>query len=260
MKQFNRYIAASLSLAVGALMSASAWADPSGLSSNSNETKWGLGVGVGMVKKPYIGYGTDYLALPMLFVDSKWVRVAGPGIDLKLGRYDDFSFALSTKIGLEDGYSSSDASILNGMEKRKGSIWMGPSVTWNNNLGRVTAKLLADASGNSNGQQFSLEASKTYRYDKFSFTPRFGVTWLSANYVDYYYGVKANEARPDRLAYEGKSATNISAGVTTNYEVTNNQSIMLDVGFTKFGSGVTDSSLVDTSTVPEVRIGYLYRF
>ncbi|MEI8633137.1 hypothetical protein P4S72_16455 [Vibrio sp. PP-XX7] len=48
---------------------------------------------------------------------------------------------------------------------------MGPSVTWGNYLGRITAKALIDASDNSQGQQASIEASQQFQYNKFEFTP-----------------------------------------------------------------------------------------
>ncbi|MEI8633138.1 MipA/OmpV family protein [Vibrio sp. PP-XX7] len=78
--------------------------------------------------------------------------------------------------------------------------------------------------------------------------------------MDYYYGVEANEVRIDRAAYAGQSTVNLSAGFRTDYHITNNQTVMMDISPTKFGSGITDSSLVDTSTVPEALVGYMYRF
>ncbi|MEI8633136.1 hypothetical protein P4S72_16135 [Vibrio sp. PP-XX7] len=85
----------AMSLISGLLFTNQTWASP-----EDHGTQWGLGAAVGLTKKPYTGYGTDYSVLPIIFLDSPWVRIAGPSIDLKLARINNFSFALETKIGL----------------------------------------------------------------------------------------------------------------------------------------------------------------
>ncbi len=42
--------------------------------------------------------------------------------------------------------------------------------------------------------------------------------------------------------------------------MTSSQSLFLDLRVTRFGSGITDSPLVDRSSAAGVRAGYLYHF
>jgi outer membrane scaffolding protein for murein synthesis (MipA/OmpV family) len=39
-----------------------------------------------------------------------------------------------------------------------------------------------------------------------------------------------------------------------------NQTTFVDLGVTRLGSSIKNSPLVDRSTLPMVRVGYLYRF
>ena len=59
----------------------SARADESAQTGASSETsQWGLGIGVGIQRKPYRGIGNKTDGLPLLFFENKWVRVFGPGV------------------------------------------------------------------------------------------------------------------------------------------------------------------------------------
>jgi outer membrane protein len=222
-------------------------------------TTWALGAAAGIEQSPYRGYGNKTRALPWVMYNGSRFRFVGTTADLKLGALGPVSFDLRAKYA-DDGYEGSDAPVLNGMEKRKGGFWAGAHAMWRNPYADLSLEWLTDASGNSSGQTVKLLAEHRFKTGRFTFVPYLGANWMSSNYVDYYFGVRQNEVTAQRAAYHGGSTTNLMGGLRTDYSLTQNQSLFLDLRVTHFGSGITDSPLVDRSSAAAVRAGYLYRF
>lgn len=219
---------------------------------------WGVGLGVGVSRKPYAGADSDTGIRPLLMYENQWVSVTGLGLGLKLPSAGPFQFRISARYS--GGYKADDAPVLNGMEERKGSLWIGPQATWRNDLGNLSAEWLGDATSHSKGQQFRLSFDHNFHVGQLSIRPRIAVRWLDDNYVDYYYGVTGAEATSIRPAYTGKATTDPEIGVRFAYPLAPNQVISIDASANHFGSGITDSPLVDRSSEVSVRLGYLYRF
>lgn len=91
-------------------------------------------------------------------------------------------------------------------------------------------------------------------------TPRLAATWIDREFTRYYYGVSTGEARPGRSAYSPDATVNTSAGVRLDYRLAPQQTLFLDLGVEVLGQQIRKSPLVDRRSVPEVRLGYLYRF
>jgi len=220
---------------------------------------WGIGIAAGVQTRPYKDIGTETRVLPVLSYENSWVRIAGLGVDLKLGSAGPVWFALGARYSL-GGYDQDDAPILNGMQDRKGGVWLGPSAIWRNGVVDVSAEVLGDVSGHSKGTQFRLALDHSFTSGALRFTPRVAAIWRDRKYNDYYYGVRADEVRADRPFYEGTASTDVEIGLRTGYALSRQHSLFLDVSATSFGKGVKDSPLVDRSSQSGVRLGYLYRF
>lgn len=228
-------------------------------SKETEGSKWGVGL-IGIYKeRPYRDFDNKAEAWPLVTYENKWVRVFGPGLDVKLGKTGSVSYALTASY-IKEGYSSDDSQFLTGMNDRKASIWAGGRVTWNNEIANLSASWQGDASGNSKGQRFSLGAERRFTFGDWGVSPRLVATWLDKKYVEYYYGVASSEVRADRAFYEGSSTVNTEIGVRMDYRLAPQHTLLLDVGTTLLGSGIKDSPLVNRSSVPDVRLGYLYRF
>ena len=228
-------------------------------------SSWGLGIGAVSSQQPYTGIDRESQALPLIYFENEYLRVFGPTAEIKLPSLTisdtqqlDFNI-----VGEYDfsGYDDDDARILEGMSDRKGGFWAGAKVQWHNNLADVSAQWLADVSGNSNGQRFSLGLERSWRLgEHVRLTPRLTAMWQDKKYVDYYFGVRDSEARIDRAAYEGKSGLNTEWGVRGDYMFDKQHSLFLDVKATSLSDEIKDSPLVDRSTENSVLFGYLYRF
>lgn len=228
------------------------------LSNTTNVTHWGLGAAAGLEPSPYKGDGTRFAPIPLISFDNKWVHAFGTTVDLKIGRWDGVSFALRGKFAIFDGYKQSDAPILNGMQDRNGStFWYGPALAWRTAFGTLSGDFLE---GGNKGQQANIDFGKSFDIGNWSVEPHVGVDWRSSKYVDYYYGVRSSEVRAGRPAYSGKSTYDESLGTRIDYKFTPHQRVILDIGVSHLGSGITDSPLVGRKFIPQARIGYLYQF
>jgi outer membrane protein len=159
-----------------------------------------------------------------------------------------------------DGYEASDSPVLRGMAEREDSLWYGAAASWRNDVVDVSIELLTDASDNSGAERATLGLKREFDYGKFQFTPRVSATWLSEDYVDYYYGVTTAEALPSRAAYLGDAAVNFEAGLRTTYRLKPKQSLFLDVRAELLDDVIEASPIVDGSTQSSLFLGYVYMF
>lgn len=229
----------------------------------SEGTQWGLGLAAGVFQRPYAGADNKNRALPLLYVENRWLRIAGPSADLKLGTLQGGYGALAFTGRLKYdgiGYDADDSPQLAGMDERKKSFWAGGAVSWNTAIARTSLEWLGDASGNSKGQQLQLQVDRRFGFGALSITPRAQAQWLDKKYVDYYYGVKAHEATAGRAQYSGKSALTYSLGARMDYQIQSRHSVFLDVSATRLPDEIKNSPIVDRSSVARASVGYMYRF
>lgn len=227
----------------------------------ASPSNWGIGLGLGVKRKPYAGVDTDTSVLPLLRYENEYIRFFGTTLDAKLGRYAGFSFTARAKVDLlGSAYEASDSPALAGMAEREGSVWLGGTAAWKSGDFTVSAEGLADASSNSKGRQVKLTVEHDFRFGRVQLTPRAAVSAYDGKYVDYYYGVRSTEATAARPAYAGRKVAHTELGLQAMYGITPSHTLILDVSSEFLGSATKDSPIVDRSTAPAARVGYLYRF
>lgn len=224
----------------------------------SPQSQWGLGLGVGYDKKPYRDFDDKVRALPLVLYENRWVSLYGTKFDFKLPSAGPVSLRLRARYA-NDGYESDDSPYLAGMAERKGGVWLGGAAIWRNPVANVAAEALA-ATGDAEGKRVKLEVNREFRSGAFTVTPRIAAEWYDSDYVDYYYGVRANEVRAGRARYEGDSTTSLEAGVRFGYTVNRRHHVFVDVSTNRLGSAIKDSPLVERSSEPGVRVGYIMAF
>ena len=231
-------------------------------------SSWALGVGAIAFDKAYAGIDREYLALPFVQYENRWLSIAGPQVGVKLLSLDPAPLhTLNLDLVLRydgSGYDDDDIGdtpILAGMRERKSGVWAGARIEWKSRWVDVSAEALGDASGNSKGKRFNLGVEKTWHIgERVTITPRVTASWQDDKYVDYYYGVRADEVRAGRAAYRGESGVNAELGLRAMYMFDRRHSILVDLEVSRLADGIRDSPLVDRSTENRVLVGYLYRF
>ncbi len=142
-------------------------------------SRWGLGLAVMSERKPYRDFDNKTEAIPFFTFENRWVRVFGPGVELKLGNAGPVSFGLTASYA-RDGYKASESPFLDGMAKRKDSAWLGAKAGLSGALGQLSAEWSGDVSGNSQGQKLKLGAERRFAWGDTGFTPRLAVTWMDS--------------------------------------------------------------------------------
>ena len=233
-------------------------------SPGAEASRFALGVGVMSRQFAYAGMDRKNQALPVLMYENSWVRVVGLGAEFKLWR-QPLGAGQSLSAGLRvkyenDGFEASDSPRLAGMQERKGGFWGGGSVSWRNPVAPLTLEWLADLSGHSKGSKLQLQADHRFGFGPLGLTPRVQLQWMDRKYVDYYFGVRAGEATPDRAAYTGDAAMAVEAGLRMDYALASRHAVFLDLSRTELPDEIKASPLVDRKATSRVMAGYLYRF
>lgn len=252
----------ALPLAAAGLLTASAALAQAASAPREGEgdtTRWGLGLGVSADARPYRALDRKAEVLPLLSFENRWVRVAGPGLEVKLLRQDPVSLGLTIGYA-RDGYKPEDSPVLAGMASRHASAWLGLRAGMRTPVGLLTAEWAGDAASHSGGRKLKLGVEQRLAWGELGLTPRVSATWLDAKFVQYYFGVEASEALGARPAYAPGSTMNVDAGLRLDWRLDAEQTLFADVGVTALGREIRNSPLVDRRTVPGARMGWLYRF
>ncbi len=94
----------------------------------------------------------------------------------------------------------------------------------------------------------------------FMLVPSIDLEWESARLVDYYYGVRPEEATPDRPAYVGRATINEKARVTGFYLINRSWTAFAGVQAAAYGPGITDSPIVTRHVTLRGYIGMAWLF
>lgn len=239
----NRNYSVSFSvLALTAAMACSSFA-----SAQENPTGFLYGVGVGVNQEIYRGYSSRTIPLPILGYRGEKLSVYGPFVSYKLAELGNFS--VNAKLTPRfDGFDQSDSSVFTGMAKRKDSLDGGLAVQLRQQDWLLEADTVFDLLGNSNGQESTLAVSYSYRFNAFVVEPKFSVSYADSDLVDYYYGVRENEAIAGRSVYSADGAWNYTAGLGINTPLFFGGMTRFGIEHKWYGSSISDSPLTDRDT------------
>ncbi len=145
-----------------------------------------------------------------------------------------------------DGYKNDDSPLLNGLRERKNTVDAGLGLSYASPYGELRLEVVGDTMRRHQGVEASLSLSRRYAWRRFLLEPYLQLDWQSDKLVNYYYGVSAAEARPDRPAYQAEATFNPQLGFNTWYRLSKNQRLLANLGLTSLGSGIGDSPLIDT--------------
>jgi outer membrane protein len=223
---------------------------------------WHGFLGAGVLATQQAAGDSRSLLVPLLSVsyqDIAYWQIARGGVWLL--KSDDRTVRAGVAIRVRRGYDPADFEGLAGMEERDRSLEGGVNAVWATRPITISAAYYTDVSGKSDGDSATLSFAHPFRVsERWRITPSVGAEWLDADVVDYYYGVKLNEATASRPAYAGKASANVRVGLSVKYALTRNWSLFGGVGYTRLGSGIADSPIVIHDTVTALQLGGGWRF
>jgi outer membrane protein len=224
-----------------------------------DEFQWALGAAVINSPEPYVGADDETIVVPALTISYKRFFLRGIAAGFELWERDGFTVEAIARARLA-GYDADDSPLLAGMEDRRKSAELGLELDWR--VGRIGFHLtpLVDALGRSDGQEVSFDVYAPFQFGPVRLEPRAGLIWQSAGLVDYYYGVRPEEALPGRPAFEGESTVNLGAGVFLFAPLGRRLVGQSFVKFEQLGDEIQDSPIVSDDTAVTAFAALSYSF
>ncbi len=211
------------------------------------------GLGVGVNNGIYKDYDLPVIPLPIIGYRGEKFSAFGPFISYHAWQNDAFKLSIKAapRFG---GFEQDDADIFNGMDERKLSIDAGFGLTYQQNDWKIDTSIMKDVLGKSDGMEIKSTLGKMMRFGPVFIEPSVGLSYVDANHVDYYYGVRAHEATNARLQYTGKSALNKTLGLSVMTPIFFNGITTLGIENTWYDTSISDSPLTDDDASLSVRI------
>ncbi len=222
-----------------------------------------IGAGPYIQTQPYKNTQSIILPSPVFFYDNgiayvRWTRV---GLYFFGESKDEYSWGFSfTALPRPYGYSPSDSAVLDGMDERKTS-WEG-GLAFGAKADKAYIEILAvsDILNSHDTWVVRTEIGYEFTIEKFSFYPSIVAAYQSSNFVNYYYGVKEDEATSDREFYHPDA--DIMYGTQTYIErpITDKLSLFANIKADLLSLKVTKSPLVDEILIYSGILSLIYTF
>ncbi|MFP4333485.1 MAG: MipA/OmpV family protein [Campylobacterales bacterium] len=224
-----------------------------------NEEKLDLSLGLASFYKEsiYKQNSNRVVVFPSVDLDYYGLYIKGTqlGYNFKLSRGLYISPTLTYRF---DGYDN-DGSYMDGMERRKDSVYGGARVSYTYKGHTVYSSYSQDVAGVNDGGYGTIG----YRYFKlfypFALSPSISYQYNSKNYSNYYYGVKSKEALPQRPEYNPGATSSASASLLGIYHVSKKAYLFGLLSYELQESAIKSSPIVDKRDAYGVGLGFAYK-
>jgi len=248
----------ALGLSVMAPASANGSAEP--LTVLTEPGSAGLGFALRTEVSPYRDAGTRYDVLPLYLYEGERLFLHANRAGVKLLSGDASRLDLFVEQRLEGFPIDKLPASLDGMATRRTGTDLGLSYRYSQPWGNLQAEWLRDAGNASGGSEVRLGYSYDWKSGPWTLRPSLSVSLREAKLNNYYYGVQAGEATPDRPAYTAGSGINTTAGLYGSYDLSQRWRLLAGVSATVLGSQVKNSPIVQQRVLPAVYLGAAYDF
>lgn len=224
--------------------------------------QWTVGAGAVASTTFYKGADDKVSALPILSFDSERLHIGAEGIQVTAATFGDV-LSLKAMAGYQEKpFKQKDSPMLRGLHSRKASIDGGVGVDFAARVGTISLAYMTSLNDAYTGGSVDLSYNWEMERDRWRLGAGAGLTWQSADLVEYYVGVRSSEARADRRAYDPKSAILPHVSLSAGYALTDSKAWWLNtaVTLTSLPKEYTDSPLVDGDTVFSGVMGVSYTF
>jgi outer membrane protein len=251
------------------LLVATLMALPIAASAQQQDTsRWGIGAGAAMIDSPYAGEDIRVRPIPLLSYEGEkyFFRGATGGyhfIDTPLLSFDLVGVARIDGFDIDDlgtrelAARGVDRDLL---EDRDDQLDVGLGLSWRGGFGEMQLRAVTDATDTSSGQEVSLTYSYRMRMGSFSVTPMVGVSYLSEDLADYYYGILDEEISRGVVNYKPGAAVVPQAAVNVMRPFGEHWAMMGSVRYMLLPDELTDSPLIESDAAASLFIGLTYRF
>jgi MipA family protein len=206
-----------------------------------------IGAGARATSKYTGGAGGRTSVVPLLQFDYKEAfYVYLDRVGMRFWSSDDKKMALGIAAEPRFGFRAADGPRLQGMATRRDRVEGGPSFEWEMPQISLNIAYFTDWAGAGGGQSLRFylirQLLDSTRWDISAYA---GFQRDSAKTVRYYFGVPADEATPDRPAYQPGASFNPNLGVNGAYKLGNGYALLFGADALLLGAGAGDSPIVE---------------
>jgi MipA family protein len=217
------------------------------------------GPGAWITIKPYRGMDTTIYPIPVVAAVSApfyfFIDTAG----CRLLSDSNMTFDVIGKLRT-DGYDADKSDYFDGMHNRNMTVDVGGEFGISSNWGNLYARILTDALGQHDGQEYRLTYAKPFKFEKSKISPSVGFALLNSNLADYYYGVRDDEARPDKPAYNPGASVNWFVGLDADYQLNDDWTLLTSITYYWLDSDIRNSPIVNKDYTMSILAGAMYKF
>ncbi len=220
-------------------------------------TTFHVGGGAFVQTLPYAGVDTKVYPAPVVAYEGKHLYVRSAIVGYRIIAENGLMIGPQVEPRVE-GFKEDDSPFLRGMRDRNWSVDGGVNIETATPVGLFGVSVMTDLLGRHRGQEVEFRYLIMFPALGFHFIPSGGVRWKSEKLVDYYYGVRPSEARPDRPAYEGEQAFDPFLRLVVRRKLTKHWSLFSDARYEWLASEITDSPIVSRDYQFSITGGALY--
>ena len=217
------------------------------------QAEQGLGLAVTARQSPFVGGDTQIGAKPVL-LDRSGFNIDGPALSLLSSANSTYYIGA----GLDEwDENRGDSAALADMKDLDMAINLRVGGAWKVGSGVTLFDIAQDVTAHKGTQ---IKARYTFNPEPYQakLRPYGELQWLSADVTDYYVGVKATEAKIGRPTYKADAGFAFKAGVTMEQPLTPHLNLIGDAAITAYSSEITDSPIIERSSVWGGAVGLRY--
>lgn len=222
------------------------------------------GAGMVWIRSPYKGHDNSYIPFPSLQVETEYFFIN----ELKLGfyLYRDDADEHEVTFGITPGFTFFDPDKTNDyklsfLDKRKMAADVYLQYLRRFRYGTVGAKIYADVLGNADGFGADVFFKLPIFINEFTITPGAGLSYLSGDRTDYYYGISKAEANRSGLRYyHADFSVSPYVSLEASYLTKNGWYIFANTKYTYLSNEITDSPMIGDEHGLVMSIGAMLNF
>lgn len=226
----------------------------------SEPSSAGLGVVTSFELSPYREAGTRYDLLPLYLYEGERLFLHANRVGVKLLNGNQPRLDLFVERRLEGFPTTRPPASLAGMVPRNSGMDLGLAYRYRQPWGTLQAELLHDVGNTSQGTELRLGYTREWRSGPWMLRPSLTVAVRDAKLNNYYYGVRAGEATPDRPAYAPGAGINTTAGLYGSYDMSQHWRLLAGVSATVLSNQIKSSPIVQRRVLPGIYVGAAYDF
>lgn len=219
----------------------------------AQEAHWGLGLGTVLSPSIYAGEDLRVLPLPLVTYEGERFFLRGISGGVHLLKRDSFTVdgILSYRT---DGIDRDDFGVSELAERginrallsdRDNGIDLGFLANWRGEMGQLDLGIKTDVSSASKGHEAILKYGYPFQWGRTSLVPNAGVSFMSKQLSNYYYGTLPEEVARGVINYKPGSTTIPSLGLSVIRPLDTNWVVIGNATYKFLPNKITNSPLVE---------------